>query len=168
MIYVCSLREMPLHAAALRPSHLVSLIDRDYQPPTPAGFPPARHHRVAINDICDPMDGYVCPGETDVSGLIGFLRHWEGSEPLLIHCYAGISRSMAAALIALTLDAGGREAEAAQAVRLAAPHAQPNRRIIALADAMLGRDGRLLAARDAMGPAQLCTEGPLVRLDRLL
>jgi predicted protein tyrosine phosphatase len=40
-------------------------------------------------------------------------------DPLLIHCVAGISRSMASALIALVLKAGGREIEAAQCIRAA-------------------------------------------------
>jgi predicted protein tyrosine phosphatase len=168
MIYVCNLREMPRHAAALRPSHIVSLVDEGYQPPTPAGFPAACHHRVQVHDISDPVDGMVCAAEADVTRLIEFLTQWPGQAPLLVHCYAGISRSMAAALVALVVGAPGREVEAARAMRRAAPHAQPNRRIIALADAILGREGRLIAARDGMGPARLLTEGPLVRLDRLL
>jgi hypothetical protein len=63
--------------------------------------------------------------------------------------------------------AGGRETEAAQSIRAAAPHAHPNRRIVALADAILGLEGRLIAAREAMGPAEPMTHGPLVRLPLL-
>ena len=167
MIYICNLREMPQHVAELRPSHLVSLLEHEGQPPTPNGFAPERHHRVPVHDICDPWEGLVCPDEEHVTDLIAFLRQWEKDGPILIHCYAGISRSMAAALITLALGAEKREMEAAQALRRLAPHAQPNRRIVALADAALGRGGRLLAARDAMGPAHILTEGPLVRLDPL-
>ena len=72
---------------------------------------------------------------------------------MLIHCYAGISRSPAAALIAMVLDAPGREQAAALTLREAAPHAQPNRLLIELSDDLLGRGGRLVAALDAMGPA---------------
>jgi hypothetical protein len=36
--------------------------------------------------------------------------------------------------------------------------------MIALADHLLGRDGRLLAAHEAMGAAQPLDSGPLVRL----
>ena len=81
-----------------------------------------------------------------------------------MHCYAGVSRSMAGGLIALTLDAEGREEETARVLREAAPHALPNARIIALADRILDRQGRLVAARDSMGPATPVTEGPLVEL----
>jgi predicted protein tyrosine phosphatase len=52
-------------------------------------------------------------------------------------------------------------------LRAAAPHAQPNARIIALADQILGRRGRLIAARSAMGPATLVVEAPLVALQPL-
>ncbi len=74
---------------------------------------------------------------------------------------------MAAALIALSLENDGREMEAARLLRAAAPHAQPNARMVALADRLLGRQGRLVAAKEAMGPATLVFEGPLVKLSPL-
>ena len=46
----------------------------------------------------------------------------------------------------------------------AAAHAQPNPRIVALADALLDRDGRMVDAIDAMGPAQVVFEGRLFAL----
>ncbi len=99
--------------------------------------------------------------------LIESLRATEPDARVLFHCIAGISRSTAAALIALTLDADGREQEAARQLRLAAPHAHPNRRIIALADEILRRDGRLIAAREAMGPGDFLSFAPLVELTQL-
>jgi len=86
---------------------------------------------------------------------------------MLIHCMAGISRSMAAALIALVTKAGGREKEAAEQIRRAAPHAYPNRRMVALADGLLRCEGRLVDAREAMGPPRLTFAGPLVELPLL-
>ena len=97
-----------------------------------------------------------------------FLRRWKPEAgPVLIHCYAGVSRSMATALIGLVLKAPVREAEAALALRAAAPHAQPNRRMVAIADEILGCGGRLVAARETMGYAPAVERGPLVAL-RLL
>ena len=167
MIYICSLAEMPAHVRSLRPSHLVSLLSAAEQPPTPDGFAPERHHRVAINDISEPMDGYVLPGDEHIARLIGFLETWDAGAPLLVHCFAGISRSTAAALIALTFRHDGREEEAALRLRRAAPHAIPNRRMIALADGRLGRGGRLEAALAAMGEAAFSPSGPLVRVEPL-
>ena len=164
MIYVCNLFDMPYYTRALRAGYLVSLVQPEFQPPTPAGVRPERHLRVAVDDISEPMEDSVVPGEGHVRDLITFLCDWPGSEPLLLHCYAGVSRSTAAALIALTLGAEGREMEAAQALRDAAPHAHPNARIIALADQLLGRHGRLIAARSAIGPGEPVGEAPLIAL----
>jgi len=168
MIYVCNLHEMPGHVAALGPTHLVSLVAPDEQPQTPAGIELERHLRVGIHDISEPLDGHVLPAAEHLSEVIDFLRAWSHADgALLVHCVAGISRSMAVALIALVVKAGGREREAAEQVRKAAPHALPNTRMIALADRILGCEGRLIAAREAMGPATLTLPTPLVQLPLL-
>ena len=167
MIYVCGLAEMPEHVRDLRPSHLVSLLSSAEQPPTPDEVPAENHHRVKVNDISQPMPGFVLAQDADIARLIAFLGGWDATSPLLLHCFAGISRSTAAALIALTLRHDGREEEAALRLRQAAPHAHPNRRIVELADARLGRNGRLVAAMAAMGEATLRPYGPLVRVDPL-
>ncbi len=155
---------MPHHVRSLRAGYLVSLVQAAFQPPTPPGVKVERHLRIPVDDISVDTDGWVTPEEAHVRDLIAFLRSWPGDEPLVMHCYAGVSRSMAAGLISLTLPAEGREEEAARALRDAAPHALPISRIIALADRILGRQGRLVAARDTMGPATPVTEGPLVEL----
>jgi predicted protein tyrosine phosphatase len=168
MIYVCNLMEMPEHAEALKVGHLVSLVAPDEQPPTPQCIRLDRHHRVGIHDISEPLDGHILPAEDHVAGLIDFVRAWQPEEAaLLIHCVAGISRSMAAALITLVIKAPGRELEAARHLRRAAPHAYPNRRMIAVADQLLGCENRLVQAREAMGPADLLPFGRLVSLPLL-
>jgi predicted protein tyrosine phosphatase len=168
MIYVCNLHEMPGHVAALAPSHLVSLVAPGEMPETPEGIELERHLRVSIHDISEPLDGHILPEVEHLTEVIDFLRNWSHADgALLVHCVAGISRSMAVALIALVVKAGGREREAAELVRQAAPHAWPNTRMIALADRILGCEGRLIAAREAMGPATLTLPTPLVRLPLL-
>lgn len=168
MIYVCNLHEMPTHVDVVQPSHLVSLVTSAEQPPTPERIRVERHLRIEIDDISEPMPGGVLPAHAHVERLISFLRVWQHDDaPLLIHCVAGISRSMASALVALVLKANGRELEAARQIRAAAPHAQPNRRIVALADEILGLQGRLITAREAMGPAVPMMHGPLVHLPLL-
>ncbi len=166
MIYLCNLWDMPKHVAELHPSGLISLVAPEEQPLTPAEIPAERHLRLAVHDITEPRPGQVAPAAEHVSALIEFLNQAQG-QSVLIHCVAGISRSTAAALVALVLDAEGREMEAACRLRQAAPHAYPNRRLIALADRLLGRRGRLIAACEAMGPAEGLSWGPLVRLPRL-
>jgi predicted protein tyrosine phosphatase len=168
MIYVCNLQEMPSHCLALEPSHLVSLVAPGELPATPESILVERHLRIEIHDITEALDGHVMPQAEHVAEVIKFMRAWSHDEgPLLIHCFAGISRSMAAALIGLVVKAGGREAEAAALMRRTAPHAWPNARMIALADELLGCEGRLIAAREAMGLPDLTLAAPLVRLPLL-
>jgi len=168
MIYVCNLQDLASHVRAVNPSHLVSLVSEEEQPATPVGMLVDCHLRVVIHDISEPLFGHILADEQHVAGLVAFVRAWPHEEaPMLIHCMAGISRSMAAALIALVTKAGGREREAAEQVRRAAPHAYPNRRMIALADGLLQCDGRLIEAREAMGPPRLTFSSPLVELPLL-
>jgi predicted protein tyrosine phosphatase len=168
MIHICNLQEFEEHARVLGPSHLASLVSAQEQPPTPRGMPIERHLKLVVHDISAPLPGYILAGEEHIDRLSAFLTAWQpDAGALLIHCMAGISRSTAAALIALVIKAQGREMEAARHLRQAAPHAHPNRRLIALADQRLGCQGRLIAAREAMGPPRLAFSGPLVSLPLL-
>jgi predicted protein tyrosine phosphatase len=70
----------------------------------------------------------------------------------VIHCWAGVSRSTAAAFITACALAPERpEAEIADALRAASPMATPNARLVAVADEMLGREGRMIAAVGRIG-----------------
>ena len=46
-------------------------------------------------------------------------------------------------------------------MRAAARHAQPNPRLVAVADAMMGRKGRMISAVAEMGPGEFDMEGDL-------
>jgi predicted protein tyrosine phosphatase len=162
-IYVTNLFDLPMHVRALRPGYLVSIIQPEFQPDTPAEITPARHHRVDVHDISEPRPGSIVPGHEHITSLVDFLTEWPLDQSLMVHCYAGVSRSTAAALIGHFIKTGDEHASAS-ALRAAAPHALPNRRIIALADDILGCGGRLVAAREAMGHGESVVEGPLVTL----
>lgn len=162
-IYITNLFDLPAHVRLIRPGYLVSIIQPEYQPETPPEIEPERHLRVGVHDISEPSEGSIVPGHTHIEELIDFLHDWPVDESLMVHCYAGVSRSTATALIARFMKCGD-ELTSAHALRAAAPHAQPNRRIIAIADGILGCSGRLIEARDAMGPGEPVTEGPLVEL----
>jgi len=137
---------------------------------TPTGFPAARHLKLGVNDIVDPAAGTAPPGRDHIDALLAFSRQWDTSQPFLIHCWAGISRSMASAFTILCDRLGpDREIEIARAMRQRAPHAQPNRLLVRHADEALGRGGKMVAALNAMGPPLLVEEGvttafPLVGL----
>lgn len=164
-IFVTSLYEMPHWVRELAPSHLVSVVQTEFQPLRPAEILAERHLRLGVHDISEPMPDAVLPGEADIAALIEFLDTWRpvgGS--LLVHCYAGISRSTACALIAHVMHSND-PVHSVAALAAAAPHARPNRRIVALADRLLGLDGALVAARAAMREGVPAAEGPLAVLD---
>jgi predicted protein tyrosine phosphatase len=156
--------------AAHHPSHLVSLLSPEHMIATPEGFPAARHLRLGVNDIVDPAAGTAPPARAHIDQLLEFARGWDASRPMVIHCWAGISRSMASAFAILCDRLGeDREIEIARAIRQRAPHAQPNRLLVQHADDALGRRGRMIAALNSMGPPLLAEEGvttafPLVHL----
>ena len=152
------------------PSRLISLLSPEHMIQTPAGFPAALHLRLGVNDIVDPASGTAPPVRRHIDELLAFSRAWDPQAPLLIHCWAGISRSMASAFTILCDRLGpDREIEIARAMRQRAPHAQPNRLLVQHADDALGRGGRMIAALNSMGPPLVVEEGvttafPLVGL----
>jgi predicted protein tyrosine phosphatase len=94
----------------------------------------------------------VAPDARTVEHVLAFAGDWRAEAPMVIHCWAGISRSTASAFaIACARNPGVGELEIALAMRRASPSALPNRRIVALADDILGRRGRMLDAVEAMG-----------------
>jgi predicted protein tyrosine phosphatase len=153
-----------------QPSHIVTLLSPEYMIDTPAGFPSERHLRLGIDDVADPETAVNPPGRQHVEQLLEFTRTWDARQPLLIHCWAGISRSMASAFAVLCDRLGpGREVEIALAMRRRASHASPNPLLVRHADDALGRQGRMVEAIRVMGPSSQATQGittalPLVHL----
>jgi len=147
-----------------RPSHLVSLMVEPIVE-TPQSIPPERHLRLCVHDVTEPVEGAIAPASDHIAGMIAFARTWDRSDPLLVHCWAGISRSTAAAYILLCDIRGpGQEAAIARELRELAPHAQPNRLMIRHADALLARNGRMIAAVESMGEARVVWEADVVEL----
>ncbi len=159
MIYVCPLEDVEANVADLSPSHLVSLLDPAHMIETPRGLIPSQHLKVGINDIATPQAGLTAPEDRHIAELISFLAGWPGQKPLLIHCWAGISRSTAAAFIALCQRNDGYELDIAYELRDRAPYANPNKRIVSIADRLMGRQGRMIEAVAAMGPPEFAPLG---------
>jgi predicted protein tyrosine phosphatase len=161
MLIVCGLADVEPLIAARRPSHLITLLDPATMIRTPAGLSPENHLRIGVNDIVEPMEEMIAPDEGVVARILAFGRSWDEARPMLVHCWAGISRSTATAFV-LACERSPRadERAIAQALRRAAPHASPNRRIVALADELLGRRGRMIEAVDAMGEYDYLAASP--------
>ncbi|MEG6508808.1 protein tyrosine phosphatase [Methyloligella sp. 2.7D] len=168
-IYVSPLSGVAGTVADAGVSHLITLINSEMQVDTPASIEPMRHLRLSMNDICDPTPGRTAPCVDHVQELIDFAQSWDREAPLLIHCWAGISRSTAAAFIVLcALNPELDERRVAQSLRQASPTAYPNRRLVALADELLNREGRMLAAVEAIGDGEIAAEGRVFTLDAQL
>jgi predicted protein tyrosine phosphatase len=151
-IVVCPLSQAPAAVLRYRPSRAVSLLDPHTPFPTLGGLDPHNHLRVAMHDISSPQTGAIPPDERHVEAIISFVSDWRSDAPILIHCWAGISRSTATAFITACIhNPDTDEEEIALALRRASPTATPNPRLVALADATLGRGGRMRKAAAHIG-----------------
>lgn len=160
MIHVCSLARVPETVAASGARHLLSLLAEGTAMTRPAVIAPERHLLLNLHDIAEAQDGMTLPGESHVRSLLDFARDWDRAAPLVVHCYAGISRSTASAyIIAAALAPERDEFELADTLRRRSPSATPNPRLIALADALLERNGRMVEAVRSIGRGADAYEG---------
>ena len=163
-LLVCPLSQVEAARASHRPSHVISLLS----PASEAEAWPVvdgAHLKLAFHDIVETREGLTAPDTAMVAELLAFSAGWDPARPMLVHCWAGVSRSTAAAFIIACQHAPGRpEAEIALALRRAASYATPNQLLVSLADAALGRDGRMTAAIDAIGRGADAFEGALFTL----
>lgn len=150
-VHVSSLARLLPAAAALRPTHVLSLIDPELprialeDPPRPE-----QHRTLRFRDVLrrDEPGGW---SREQMEALLAFLeevRQAATTRPvrLLVHCHQGQSRSPAAAYLALALHLGaGQERQAFRSMRKAAPHCWPNLLLVEEADALLARQGALVA-----------------------
>lgn len=165
-LHVCSLARLAETATATGARSLMTLLSPGMAMQRPAGIAPDRHLVVGVSDIVDPREGFTQAAASHLAAMLAFVRSWDRLDPLLIHCYAGVSRSTAAAAIAVcALTPSRDEVEVALALRRASPTATPNARLIALADTALGREGRLIEAMRAIGRGADCFEGAPFALD---
>jgi predicted protein tyrosine phosphatase len=166
MIHVCSLAALPATVKATGASHVLTVMADVDQVQRPVSVLPANHLKVQVDDITEAIEGFVAPSELHVEQVLNFVRGWDRKAPLVVHCYAGISRSTASAFAAVcALNPHRDEIAIARLIRAASPIAAPNRLIVSLADKALGREGRMLRALDEMGPGKLTAEGKPFRID---
>jgi len=162
-IVVTPLSQLAVQLALHRPSHVVTL-GSEIPAALPDGYDAVRLS-LTFNDIVEPRAGLVAPDESHVRALLDFAKGWPMDAPLLVHCYAGISRSTAAAyIIASALNPTLDENVLAGIVRGVSPSATPNIRLVALADDILGRQGRMVAAIRAIGRGADAFEGEVFSL----
>jgi predicted protein tyrosine phosphatase len=152
-IVVSPLKTIGEMAARHKAREMITLIAEKHDFHRPGIIDPKRHLSIAVNDIAFAgKPGLIAPQETHVADIIAFARSWDQSSPLLIHCWMGVSRSPAAAMIAaLAASPDLDDGELAGALRRASAQATPNTRLIEIGDTALTRSGRLVAAINNIG-----------------
>jgi predicted protein tyrosine phosphatase len=146
---VCGIAELGLHGQA-KVTHVLSILDPEW--PVPEAFGAYGEHvklELRFHDVIEEDTDELPPQLVHVEQLLAFGRSLD-KEPaahLLVHCHAGVSRSSAAMALLLAQAAPVRPAEKIFADILAIrPQIWPNLRIIEMGDALLGRNGALVAA----------------------
>jgi predicted protein tyrosine phosphatase len=166
MIHVCSLARLYATVDETGARHIVTLLRLTDRVQRPNHILAENHLVLAVDDITVPADGYTAPAEDHVKRLIDFVGAWDRAAPMVVHCFAGISRSTAGAFVAAcVLNPQRDEMEIAQAIRSASRTAQPNARIVSIADRLLKREGRMVHAVETIGPGDAALEGTPFRLD---
>ena len=152
--------------AAHAPSHVLSLL-------SPGGDAPIeiasdkQCFNLTVNDITTPVSGLVVPDQTAIRRLLDFGAGWSGETPFLVYCWAGISRSPAAAFaLACQHFPDIAEDAIALALRKSAPWVTPNPLIVRIADDLLGRAGRMVRAVARIGRGVDAPEGAPIFLSR--
>ena len=159
-LHVCSLARIEEVVEKTGARSMVTLLSPGTGVKRPPAIAPERHLNLAVSDIVDAAPGQVLPEASHIDAFLDFVRRWDRKAPMLIHCFAGVSRSTASAFIAAcTLAPHRDEHEIARALRAASPTATPNARFVALADARLQRAGRMSEAIASIGRGEMCFEG---------
>ena len=159
MIHVSSLSALNSVTANLHSYDLLTLLSPDHPDTDWSAFACERHLRLAFHDITESMPGLTAPDRDIMQAVLDFGRSSEHQRALLIHCWAGISRSSAAAFVIACDRNPGFERDIAIELRRRSPSATPNRLMVRLADDLLARKGRMIDAIDEIGRGAEAREG---------
>jgi predicted protein tyrosine phosphatase len=160
MIIVCPLIHAQTQIDAHGASHVLSLLGPESPHRVFERVEAKKHLKLTFHDISAPMPGFTAPSEETVIQVLNFISSWGREAPMVIHCWAGISRSTASAYMAqCLLHPHVDEHELAEELRDASPSATPNMLMITYADHLLGRRGRMIQAIQSIGRGEDAYEG---------
>jgi predicted protein tyrosine phosphatase len=149
---ICGLTELgSFQNAAV--THVLSILDPGHPEPHDfAAYGPHKRLTLYFDDVIEPAPGLLPPQPHHIATLLQFGKGLAAAEDdplshLLVHCHAGVSRSTAS-MATLLADARPtmNEDELFAHIREIRPQAWPNSRMVAIADDLLDRGGRLIAA----------------------
>ena len=142
MIIVCSLKDLKIVCESSNPSHVISVIDPGYAPDTPAGVD--YHLKLGFDDIVEVSANnkiyrlntnevpQLPPNTNHTDSIIKFSNTWNRKAPIVIHCWCGVSRSMAVASYLMCKENASNVKKNIKYIRSLAPHANPNKALLKL------------------------------------
>ncbi|WP_336232790.1 tyrosine phosphatase family protein [Thalassospira sp. CH_XMU1458] len=150
---ICGIDELPTHRSH-GVTHVLSVLDPEREDPTIfANFDPHERTILRFHDVIEDKEGRPAPTKTDVEAILAYGETLIGSRAdrrdghLLVHCHMGVSRSTAAMITLMAQYEPDRDEDSIfTTIREMRPIAWPNSVMIAFADELLGREGRLTAA----------------------
>ncbi len=159
-ITICGIDELAGHCE-VGVSHVLSILDPGApQPPAFGAFGEHRRVELRFDDVIEELPDKIAPRRQHVEEILEFGRDLAAEPPsgahLLVHCHAGISRSTAAMTLILAQARADLPADdiLTEVLRIRS-RAWPNLRIIELGDALLGRNGAIVAAASRLHAKQI-------------
>ena len=157
MIIVSSLKDFSNICESVNPSHLISVIDPGFEPKTPPNI--KKHLKLGFDDIIEIKNensihrhnnfqlesGFkqILPNREHIKNIVDFVSTWDQSHPMLIHCWCGVSRSMATAIFILCKINPNNIDSNVKYMRYIAPHANPNKLMVSLFEEYLDIPGEI-------------------------
>lgn len=159
-VHVCPMTQVEATVSLCGARHLVSLLAAGTAFARPPAISRENHLLLTMNDILAAQEDMTPPGLEHVESLLAYAARWDRTTPLVINCFAGISRSTAAAyVVAAALMPQRGEEDLARELRELSPSATPNLLLVGLGDRILGREGRMVAAITGIGRGAEAYEG---------
>ena len=156
MIIVCSLKDLETVCDSVKPSHVISVIDPGYAPETPPGVD--MHLKIEFDDIVKVSPNnkifrlninevpQLAPNINHTNSIIEFANSWDKENTLIIHCWCGVSRSMATATYFMCREDSSNIDRNIRYIRSIAPHSNPNKILINLFEDSLNLDKQISSA----------------------
>jgi predicted protein tyrosine phosphatase len=156
MIIVCSLKDLETVCKSVNPSHLISVIDPGFAPKTPKGV--RNHLKLGFDDIVEISPDnklfrlntdkvpQLLPNEGHIDSIVKFSNSWNRDDPIVVHCWCGVSRSMATATYLMCKEDSHDVERNIRYIRSIAPHANPNKILISLIEKNLSLNKKISSA----------------------
>ena len=156
MIIVCSLSDLVDVCESVKPKYLISVIDPGYEPETPKFV--QNHLKLGFDDIIKVSpDNHIFrlnteeipqlpPNNSHIDSIEKFTNNWNVNEDIVIHCWCGVSRSMATATYLMCKEDSSNVDRNIKYIRSIAPHANPNKLLIQLFENSLKLNGQITDA----------------------